>query len=155
MRINQDLAGLKSHKQISTNTSNSIKELAPDRDISRPSDTTAGSDIQVSISKEGQTLNNENTRLETKSLEAASRKIKNTDSTNESINAKNSSQSAQRKVLQSSEGANKTQQKSEIDNSEKAAIALKSINEMILKQSSNAMLAQSNQTPQKVLQLLK
>lgn len=150
MKINPNYQALNTYRQLSTNTSNTSNTI--DRSIVKPdtkqqdpqktsnSNSVSSSPINVSISKEGQALSKSQTTATATPLAPTATKT-------------NTVTSAGKPVSE-----NKIQQKADqaaLDSPQKAADALKSVNDMITKQASNARMAQANQSPQSVLQLLK
>lgn len=150
MKINPNYQALNTYRQLSTNTSNTSNTI--NRSIVKPdtkqqdpqmtsnSNSVSSSPINVSISKEGQALSKAQTTATATPLAPTATKT-------------NTVTSAGKPVSE-----NKIQQKADqaaLDSPQKAADALKSVNDMITKQASNARMAQANQSPQSVLQLLK
>lgn len=167
MKINPNAQGLSTYRQLSTNTSNTSNAI--DRSIVKPdtkqqdpqkisnNNSVSGSPINVSISKEGQALSKAQTTTATP-LAPTANNTSTVTSAGKPLSANYSPQRSQISTSQSNMSENKIQQKSDqvaLDSPQKAADALKSVNDMITKQASSARMAQANQSPQSVLQLLK
>ncbi|MDH8679486.1 hypothetical protein QE109_15110 [Fusibacter bizertensis] len=168
MKINPNSQALNTYRQLSTNTSNTSNTI--DRSIVKPdtkqqdpqktsnSNSVSSNPINVSISKEGQALSKAQTTATATPLAPTATKTNTVTSAGKPVSANYSPQRPQRSVSQNNLGENKIQQKADqaaLDSPQKAADALKSVNDMITKQASNARMAQANQSPQSVLQLLK
>ena len=168
MKINPNSQALNTYRQLnanSTNVSNAIdrsieksdtKQLDPKKTTSN--DIGAGKAISLTISKEGQALSNAQTTPVPLSASPSQSNVKTVTSAGKQVSTNYSPQKPQISTAQNNLSANKIQQKTDqaaIDSPQKATDALKSVNDMITKQASNARMAQANQSPQSVLQLLR
>ncbi len=165
MKINPNSQALNTYRQLNANVNNAIdksivksdtKQLDPQKTISNGS--ASGKAVSLTISKEGQALSNAQTTPVALNAAPAQSNVKTVTSAGKPVSTNYSPQKPQISTSQNNLSANKIQQKADqaaIDSPQKAADALKSVNEMITKQASNARMAQANQSPQSVLQLLR
>lgn len=168
MKINPNSQALNTYRQLNANSANAsnvidrsivksdTKQLDPQKNTSINSG--SGSAVSLTISKEGQALNNAQTAALVKPSTSEQSNVKTVTSAGKPVSTNYSPQKSQISTAQNNLSANKIQQKADqaaIDNPQKAADTLKSVNEMITKQASNARMAQANQSPQSVLQLLR